>query len=81
MSNSYNYNKLKGKIKEKCGSQQQYAILLGLSSSSISGKLNNFISFSQDEISESIKILQLGLKEIGDYFFTTKVEDNSTKEG
>lgn len=77
---NYNYNKLKGRIKEICGTQGTYAKLVGLSDTSINNKLNNKVQFTQDEIYNSLTILNISPNEIVHIFFTKEVEDNSTKK-
>lgn len=71
---AYNYDKLKGRIVEKCGSQKNFAKKMGLSERTITLKLNNHIHFSQDEISKAAKILELPNNEIQYYFFDLKVQ-------
>ena len=73
---SYNYSKLKGKIKEVLDTQEKYAEMLNLSTTSINNKLNNKTPFSQDEIAKSIKLLNIDPLEVQQYFFTQKVEKN-----
>ena len=75
----YNYNKLKGKIRECFPTQTEFAQKLGISNTSLSNKLNNKTVFDQDEIEESIKIFNLNEKETSDYFFTLEVDKKSTK--
>ena len=70
---AYNYDKLKGKIVEKCGSQKNFAKIMGLSERSITLKLNNRIHFTQDEISKAAEILGLANEEIQYFFFDLKV--------
>lgn len=74
------YSKLRGRIKEILGSEAKYAELLGLSGPSISAKLNNQVQFNQDEIDITLELLNIKGEEILDYFFTNKVENNSTKK-
>lgn len=69
----YDYSKLRGKIKEKCGTQLKFAKLMELSHVSISDKLNNKIDFSQEDIEKAIKILGIDKSEISLYFFSQKV--------
>ena len=47
---SFNYSKLRGKIKEKFATQSAFAKELGISSVSLSAKLNNRVEFSQMEM-------------------------------
>lgn len=76
----YDYSKLKGRIREKIGSQREYARLLNISNASASAKLNSMVAFSITEMDKSLKILDIPVEQIYDYFFTKKVESNSTNE-
>ena len=76
----YDYSKLKGRIREKIGSQREYARLLNISNASASAKLNSTVAFSITEMDKSLKILDIPVEQIYDYFFTKKVENNSTNE-
>lgn len=80
MSNRvYDYSKLKGKIREVFGTQEAFANSIGLSAVSVSNKLNNLIDWKQEEMEESVEKLGIPFPEIHVYFFTKKVEKNSTK--
>ena len=70
MKHRYNYDKLRGKIKEIVGSESKYAELLGLSNASISAKLNSLVPFSITEIDKSVTILNIPTNEIYEYFFS-----------
>lgn len=70
----FNYNKLRGKIREVLGTQKAYAEALGLSSVSVSSKLNNGVEFSQQEIMTSVRVLGIDPNEIPEYFFAQMVE-------
>lgn len=65
----YNYDKLRGRIIEKCGSQKKFAQTMGCSERTISLKLNNVIQFKQDEIKKITDVLELTSKDIPVYFF------------
>lgn len=69
----FNYNKLNGRIVERCGTSSNFAKLLGCSNNTMSLKMNNKSEFSQNEIIKSIKILDLKKEDIPTYFFTQKV--------
>lgn len=73
----YNYDKLKGRIKEIFDTQENFANAINISSASVSYKLNNKKNFTQNEIFNSIKVLKLKEENIQEYFFTRKVEKNS----
>lgn len=47
---NWRYDKLRGKIKEVCGTQDAFAEKLGIGRVSLSQRLNNQLEFSQDEI-------------------------------
>ena len=66
---AFNYNKLKGRIVEICGSQSEFAKLLGVSKQTVTAKLNNRSNFSQNDIIKWCEILQIDQSEIGKYFF------------
>lgn len=46
----WNYSKLRGKIKEVCGTQDEFAKRLKIGRVSLSQRLNNQLEFSQSEI-------------------------------
>ena len=65
----YDYSKLNGKIVEKCGTQSKFANLIGLSERSLSLKLNNKVSFKQNEMQKALLILGVETNKLTDYFF------------
>lgn len=71
---AFDYRKLRGRIREKCGTQSAFARAIGLSDVSVSNKLNNNIEWGQEEIEDAIHALDIPLTEIHTYFFTKKVE-------
>ena len=74
----FDYSKLRGLIREKLKSESKYAELMNLSLASVSGKLNSQTPFSLSEIDKTIELLNIDTKDIYEYFFTKKVEKNST---
>lgn len=71
---AFNYNKLRGRIIEKFGTQRSFAKKLGVSERTISLKLNNKIFFSQDEITSISELLKIESNEIQVYFFEKEVQ-------
>ena len=69
MTIQFNYNKLKGRITEVCGTQSSFAESMNLSNASVSQKLNGKQYFSQEEITEACEILKIPPADIGAYFF------------
>ncbi|WP_282926921.1 DUF739 family protein [Helcococcus kunzii] len=66
----YNYNKLRGLIKEHFGTLDNYADYIGISNTSLNDRLNSRLPFKQDEIEKSIKGLKINPKDIDVIFFT-----------
>ncbi len=71
---AFNYDKLRGRIIEKFGTQGKFARALQVSERTLSLKLNNKIFFSQDEIKKASELLNISLEEIQIYFFRKKVQ-------
>lgn len=65
----YNYSKLLGRIRERGITQEQLAKAIGKNKSTISAKINNQFSFTQEEMNDICKVLDISNDEIGDYFF------------
>lgn len=70
---SFNYSKLRGKIREVYGTQDKFADAMGLSYTSVSAKLNNKVEWSQKEINKASNLLGIKDKEVFLYFFTLEV--------
>lgn len=66
----YEYAKLRGRIIEKYGTLYAFAEKLGISTVGMSKKLNGKIGFSQQDIEEWAKELEIPKAEYIDYFFT-----------
>lgn len=71
---AFSYDKLKGKIKEVFGTQENFAIALGIARTSLYSKLNNNTEFTQSEMLRSLELLHLEKGDIDLYFFTPKVQ-------
>ena len=64
----YNFDKLKGKIKEVFNTQNEFADALGIAPNTLSSKLNNQSDFSSNEISKATKFSGRSME----YFFYTR---------
>lgn len=71
----FDYAKLRGRIKEKFGTQSKFATAMNLSSVSVSDKLNNKVQWTQKEIDAACVLLEIDPVDIPIYFFTTKVKE------
>ena len=70
----FNFSKLRGRIVEKFGKQEDFAKAVGISYVSLSKRLNNHLEFSAREILRMSNILEINSEDIPLYFFTTKVQ-------
>lgn len=73
MSIIYDYSKLLGKIKEKYGTQKEFAKALGVGNTSLSQRLNNHLEWTQDEMKKTMILFNEPLNKINEYFFKKKV--------
>lgn len=76
---AFDYRKLKGKIVEKYGSQNKFAEVMGISTRTLSLKMNNKVPWKQSEIREAVRFLQISDSDIGDYFSKTEVQNIERK--
>ena len=72
---AFNYDKLKGRIVEICGTRGEFAKRMGLSEKTISLKLSGQIPWKQPEIVKAIETLELDSSDIQTYFFTLEVQN------
>ena len=70
----FDFNKLKGRIKEIYGTQSAFAIAMLMDEATLSKKLNNKVEFSPKEIVKACLLLCINLTEIETYFFTLVVQ-------
>ncbi len=66
----YKYDRLRGRIVEMYGSQEEFAKVIGISSNSMSKKMNGKTGFSQKDIIKWSELLDISKSEYGEYFFT-----------
>lgn len=70
----FDYSKLRGKIREVFGTQQEFAKAMNISAATISDKLNNKTDWTQKEIDTIVNLLNIPKDRIPIYFFTEKVQ-------
>lgn len=66
---SYKYKKLRGRIVEKYGTQEDFAKAIGISKNAMSRKMTGKAGISQEDIRQWCQILEIQISEIGEYFF------------
>lgn len=65
----YTYNKLRGRIVEKFGTQERFAAALGMTKQGLSLKMTGKTEFSQRDIGRWCEILEITQEQIAEYFF------------
>jgi hypothetical protein len=70
----FDYSKLRGRIREICGTQDAFADAIGLGRVSVSQRLNNHLEFSQKEMIKAADVLLFPHSAIPEYFLREKVQ-------
>lgn len=65
----YSYDKLRGRIVEKYGSQEKFAEAVGISTNSLSKKMTGKTGFSQKDIVTWSGMLDINKSDYSEYFF------------
>lgn len=68
----YDYNKLRGLIREKYGTLQRFAEDLGIGTTTLNSRLNSETYFDQTEIERVASLLDLSKTEVDQVFFTPR---------
>ena len=74
----YDYSKLRGRIKEKIGTEGEFAVRINRTPNYMSKVFRNRTYLSQRDISHGAEILDIPQNEIGVYFFAQKVHKRGT---
>ncbi len=75
---SFEYDKLRGRIVEKYGSVSKFAEKLEISYTAISNKINGKAGFSQKDIVEWCKLLDIDIMDAPLFFLTTGCKCTTT---
>ena len=67
------YNKLKGRIIEKFGSQAKFAEALKTSENTVSRKMQDKSEFSKDDMVKWSELLEIDASEFWAYFFADRI--------
>lgn len=67
----FNNSKLRGKIRELFGTEQNFSDAVGISKSALSAKLNNNSEINRDEMLKMIDLLNIKKDDIFEIFFLT----------
>lgn len=71
---AFDFNKLRGRIKECFGTEKAFAAAMGMSPSNLSARLNGKIHLGGEEIKRASILLKIEDEEIGAYFFQQKFD-------
>ncbi|MGI6691196.1 MAG: DUF739 family protein [Desulfovibrionales bacterium] len=74
MEVTFDYSKLRGRIREKYGTEGNFADSLGISRVSLSKRLNNLLDFNRIEMMRACDLLEISAQEMPRYFFTKEVQ-------
>ena len=74
MKEHFDYNKLRGRIRERFGTEGNFADALGIGRVSLSKRLNNSLDFSRIEMLRACDLLEIEYAEMPAYFFTPLVQ-------
>lgn len=74
----YDYSKLRGRIREKIGTEGEFARRIGRTQNYVSKVFKNGTYLSQEDIASGAEILDISVDEIGEYFFTPEVHKSGT---
>ena len=64
------YSKLRGRIREKFGTQAAFAQAMGKSTTTMSAKLRGTVDWTRQEIEDACRLLDILADEVPAYFFT-----------
>lgn len=71
---AFDFNKLRGRIKEYFGSEKAFSEEMGMKPSALSARLNGKIHWGAEEIKRACVLLKIPDEEIGAYFFKPKFD-------
>lgn len=66
------YAKLRGRIREKFGTNTAFAQAMGIDPASVSFKLNNRTPWKREDIEKACELLEIPIEEVYIYFFSEK---------
>lgn len=75
----YDYTKLRGRIKERFGTETAFAKAVHMNRTSLSLRLTGLREFTQGQILLFANVLEIPYCLIGDYFFTIKHSKTNKK--
>lgn len=74
MQECFDYSKLRGRIRERYGTESNFADALGIGRVSLSKRLNNALDFNRIEMLRACDLLEIPSQEMHAYFFAKEVQ-------
>lgn len=74
----YDYSLLRGRIRQICKTEQNFAKLLGRTQNFLSKVFHGTTYFDSKDIFRAVEILDIDISEIGSYFYALKVCESET---
>lgn len=71
------YAKLRGKIREVFGTQEAFALAIGIDAATLSKKLNGASDWTISEIERACNALSIRIETVHEYFFYRKSCENA----
>lgn len=75
---SFDYSKIKGKIRELGLTQSEYAKYIGITEQTLNMRFKNKRPFTQPEIAMTMQLFDEPIENVKQYFFTKKVKKTLT---
>lgn len=72
------YAKLRGRIKEKYGRQEDFAAAMGMNRATLSVKLCGIRDWTRGEIIKACSLLDIPMSEVASFFLSPKCCENAT---
>ena len=73
---NFDFSKLRGKIREKYGTETKFAEAMDVSTTTLSLKLNNKVVWTVPEIVKACELLDIPFEFIPIYFFTEVIKSS-----
>ncbi len=78
---SFDYSKLRGRIVEKYGSITAFSKHVKIDYPAVIRKMNGGTNFSQKDIINWCKLLDIDINDVPDYFLREKVQSHDNEQG
>lgn len=74
MGMEYDFSRLRGRIREKFGSESAFSESVGFSRTTLSAKLNGKVDWDCSDVVRACDLLDVPISQAHEYFFVEKIE-------